>query len=244
MAAHHGEARRQDLVGQHHDGLGLVGVGGHRRRTHQVRLEAGERLLAALPALEPHVEDADLVLVLHHRADAGESDRLGEPEGVLQSKRLSSNGAGCTPKECACVPHVARLDLPRCLFAGPSTTEPASCRGPSRQSLTPSSNPSRRLDQLMNNLSGAYLYDTQARSSDFLRFRSCAEGMLARRSGVPAAGSPPQTGSGRTASKRYVRLPGQGVVPEVATAGHLHPSPDPLLDRCQLFAARVSKSRR
>jgi hypothetical protein len=36
--------------------------------------------------LEPHVQDLDLVIILHHGPDAGQAHGLREPEGILQAK--------------------------------------------------------------------------------------------------------------------------------------------------------------
>ena len=121
VAAHHGEACRQDLLGQHHDGLGLVGIGGHGGRTDPIWLEVTERLRQLRWLFESHVENTHLVLVLHHRSDAGESDRLGEPEGVLQPQAVVFERCWLYQKNAhVCLPWPVWTCLGVCLQA-PST---------------------------------------------------------------------------------------------------------------------------
>ena len=109
MAAHDREAAiAQGPLGVGQHGARLVAVRGHRGGGHDVRPELEEHAVELRVLLEPHVQDADLVL-RHHRRQGREGHRLREPEGVLEAEAAGLERGGLHQQD----PHRASLEVRR-----------------------------------------------------------------------------------------------------------------------------------
>jgi len=98
VAPDHREGVGHDLPREPEHGLGLVGVGGHRRGAHHIGAPGREQLRQHRGALQSHVDDADLGL-RDHRGDGGEAHGLAAPDGVFEPEAALLEGRGLNQQD-------------------------------------------------------------------------------------------------------------------------------------------------